>query len=175
MPSGDTEEEIDFFPGGPDDIERSPRETDGSSRLPIDTFPDGADRVAQDTSRHVWLLGTFLGLVVLCTIGWLLWRRLLGRVTEPRVAYARMGHLAALSRLGPSETSTPYEYGRRLGAALPDRSAFIDRIVETYVRACYGWRDLSNEDTSEIAEAWPRVRNGLLRRALGSLLPRRFR
>ena len=165
----DIEEGIDAFPGEAEDIGTLPDETDD-----IDTSPSEAGGIESITPWYVWPLGISVGLAVLGMVAWLLWRRLLGSVVEPRVAYARIGYLAALSRLGPQESFTPYEYGRRLRAALPDISGAIDKVVDTYVRACYGWRDLSNEDGSHIAEAWPQVRDRLLRRALCSLLPGRF-
>ena len=141
----------------------------------IGPFPDRTEDIEAAAPWYVWPLGISAGLAVLGMVVWLLWRRLLGSVVEPRVAYARIGYLAALSRLGPQESFTPYEYGRRLRAALPDISGAIDKVVNTYVRACYGWRDLSNEDGSHIAEAWPQVRDRLLRRALCSLLPGKSR
>ncbi len=141
----------------------------------IDTSPSEAGGIESITPWYVWPLGISAGLAVLGLVVWLLWRRLLGSVVEPRVAYARIGYLAALSRLGPEESFTPYEYGRRLRAALPDISGAIDKMVNTYVRACYGRRALSNEDRSHIAEAWPQIRNRLLRHALYSLLPGKFR
>ena len=138
-------------------------------------MPGETDTDGPPAPWYVWPLALSAGLVAVGTAIWLLRRRLLGSVAEPRVAYARMSYLAALGRLGSRENSTPYEYGRKLGMALPDLSPALDRIVEAYVRACYGWRDLSNEDRAQIAESWPQVRNGLLRRALRSLIPTRFR
>jgi hypothetical protein len=102
---------------------------------------------------------------------WLGWRRLLGHVLEPRVAYARIGYLAALSGIGPKESLTPQEYGRRLAAAVPETAAALDRIVHAYVRISYSRHNLNNEDRSNIARAWPQVRNHLLRRALYRAFP----
>ena len=160
LPPWDAGNGDDHVPGQTDDIDTSPSEAGGIESI---------------TPWYVWPLGISAGLAVLGMVVWLLWRRLLGPIVEPRVAYARIGYLAALTRLGPQESFTPYEYGRRLRAALPDISRAIDKMVETYVRACYGCRDLSNEDRSHIAEAWPQIRNRLLRRALYSLLPGKFR
>ena len=99
----------------------------------------------------------------------------MGRVSEPRAAYARMGYLAALIGLGPRETLTPYEYGRELSLALPEMSTAADTIVGSYVRTCYGPANVSDEEGSGIGEAWLQVRNGLLRSALHRLLPRKAR
>jgi transglutaminase-like putative cysteine protease len=123
---------------------------------------------------NVRLLGICLGLALFSAIIWLGWRRLLGQVSEPRVAYARIGYLAALSGVGPRENLTPQEYGRRLAAAVPEMSAALDKIVYTYVRVSYSKHNLNSEDRSNIAKAWPQVRNHLLRRALHSALPFKF-
>jgi hypothetical protein len=50
-------------------------------------------------------------------------------------------------------------------------SAALNKIVDTYVRACYGQHSLNSEDRSNIEKAWPQVRNHLLRHALNSALP----
>jgi hypothetical protein len=88
--------------------------------------------------------------------------------------YARIGYLAALSGVGPRENLTPQEYGRRLATAVPEMSAALDEIVYTYVRVSYSKHDLNSEDRSNIARAWPQVRNHLLRRALHNVLPFKF-
>ena len=169
IPPQDIEEGIDAFPGATEDIGPFPDRTED-----IGPLPDRTEDVEPEAPWYVWPLGITAGLAVLGTVMWLMWKRLLGQIIEPRVAYARIGYLATLSRLSPQETLTPYEYGRRLGTALPDVSAALNEIVDAYVRTCYGWRDLSNEDRSHVAEAWPQVRNRLLRRALHSLLPSKF-
>jgi transglutaminase-like putative cysteine protease len=143
-----------------------PQDADG-----IDDPAVEPDSKETDTPWNVRLLAIPLGLALFGAIVWLGWRRLLGQVSEPRVAYARIGHLAALSGVGPKENFTPQEYGRRLAAAVPKMSAALDEIVDTYVRVSYSKHDLNSEDRSNIARAWPEVRNHLLRRALHSALP----
>jgi transglutaminase-like putative cysteine protease len=133
--------------------------------------PDG---VETGSPWNVRLLGVPLGLALFGAITWLGWRRLLGQVSEPRVAYARIGYLAALSGVGPRENLTPQEYGRRLAATVPEISAALNKIVRTYVLVSYSKHDLNSEDRSNIARAWPQVRNHLLRRALHSALPFKF-
>jgi Domain of unknown function (DUF4129) len=95
-------------------------------------------------------------------------------VSEPRVAYARIGYLAALSGVGPKEDLTPQEYGRRLATAVPEMAAALDKIVSAYVRISYSKHDLNSEDRFNIARAWPQVRKHLLRRALYGALPFKF-
>jgi hypothetical protein len=138
-------------------------------------LPGDGEGTGIGATWYVRPLAVCLGLALLAAAVWLGWRRLLGEVAEPKVAYARIGYLATLSGLGPSDRLTPYEYGRVLSGAVPDVSADLDAVVDTYVRACYGRSDLTHEEQSRITQAWPRVRNGLLRRAIHGLLPRRFR
>jgi transglutaminase-like putative cysteine protease len=134
-----------------------------------------ADGTKAGTPWNVRLVGIALGLALLGTIIWLGWRRLLGQVSEPRVAYARVGYLAALSGVGPRESLTPHEYGRRLADAVPEMSTALNKIVDTYVRASYGQHNLSRGDRSTIEQAWPQVRNHLLRRAFHRTLLFKFR
>ena len=133
--------------------------------------PDDASTPAAWNFR---LLGISLGLVLLAAMIWLAWRRLLGKVAEPRAAYARMGYLAALSGMGPRQTLTPQEYGRQLAATVPGMATSLDRILHAYMRVSYSNHSLSNEDRSGVTKAWPQVRNHLLRYALRSTLPSRF-
>jgi len=146
-----------------------PQDSDGTGDSTVN--PGGTDT---GSPWNVRLLGIPLGLALFGAIMWLGWRRLLGQVSEPRVAYARIGYLAALSGVGPRENLTPQEYGRRLAAAVPEMSAALDEIVYTYVRVSYSEHDLDSEDRYNIARAWPQVRNHLLRRALHRALPFKF-
>jgi hypothetical protein len=57
---------------------------------------------------------------------------------------------------------------------VPEMSAALDKIVYTYVRVSYSKHNLTSEDRSNIARAWPQVRNHLLRHALHSALPFKF-
>jgi transglutaminase-like putative cysteine protease len=123
---------------------------------------------------NYWLLGVPLGLALVCAVLWLGWRRLLGQVSEPKVAYARIGYLAGLSGLGPRKNLTPQEYGRNLAAAVPQAARAVNQIVRTYVRASYSNHALSTEDRSDIATAWPQVRGHLLRHALHGALSLKF-
>jgi hypothetical protein len=134
------------------------------------TKPDSS---AGGIPLNVRLLGVFLGLTSLGVIIWLGWRRLFGQVSEPLAAYARVGHLAALSRMGPRENLTPQEYGRKLAAAIPEMAAALDQIVRTYMRVYYSKHRVNSEDRSNVARAWPYVRGHLLRYALTRIIPAR--
>jgi hypothetical protein len=150
--------------------------THGQAGLPPQDAEDpgdstvGPDGTETDSPWQGRVLGIPLGLALFGVMMWLGWRRLLGPVSEPRVAYARLGYLAALSGMGPRENLTPQEYGRRLASVVPEMSAALHRIVSAYVRVSYSRHDLTSEDKSTIAKAWPQVRHYLLRRALRSVL-----
>ncbi len=161
LPPGRIDQGIIGSPGAPD-----PGPPPGG---PEGVLPGEAEDRGSGLPWRLWLPVTVVGLAVLAMVGRLLWRRMLGEVMEPRVAYARMGHLAALSGLAPAESSTPHEFGRRLGVALPDVSADLDKIVSIYTRVRYGQRSISEEDRCSVADAWPRVRNRLLSSALRRL------
>ncbi len=143
-----------------------PQDTEGGSDSTIG--PDGGETGDPWNAR---LLGIPLGVALLGVVVWLGWRRLLGQVSEPRVAYSRIGYLAALSGMGPRENLTPQEYGRSLAAVVPEAAAALGVIVHTYMRVSYSKHGLNSGDRSVIAEAWPQVRNHLLRRALHRAFP----
>lgn len=141
----------------------------------IDDSAVKPDVIETDDPWSVRILAVSLGLALVGAIIWLGWRRLLGQVSEPRVAYARIGYLAALGGVGPRENLTPQEYGLKLAAAVPEMAEALDQIVHTYMAASYSRHNLNSEDRSRIAKAWPQVRNHLLRHALHRVLPFRFR
>jgi transglutaminase-like putative cysteine protease len=134
----------------------------------------GPDVPEPSAPLNPWVLGVPLGLGLFCAVVWLGWRRLLGQVSEPRVAYARIGYLAGLSGLGPRRNLTPQEYGRNLAAAVPTAATAVKQIVATYIRASYSNHDLTTGDRSDIARAWLQVRGHLLRHALHRALSLKF-
>lgn len=133
--------------------------------------PDG---MATGTPWNIRLLALSLGLALSAAVMWLVWRRLLGHVSEPRVAYARIGYLAALGGIGPRENLTPQEYGRKLAAAVPEMATSLGQILRAYMYVSYSDHGVSSEDRSNVAKAWPQVRNHLLEHALRSASPLRF-
>ena len=129
------------------------------------------DAIETGTPWNVRLLGVALGLALFGVMMWVVWRRLLGRISEPRLVYARIGYLGALSGVGPKANLTPQEYGYKLATAIPGMAAALDQIVSTYVRVSYSKHNLSSEDRCIIEKAWPQVRNHLLRRMLRRTIP----
>lgn len=178
IPTDDQHAYDEFAPQTPDDFGVIPGEP-GDSPPGEAGYPGPSSGGMQPGRRaglpYVLPVVIAAGIAALGTALWLIRRRLMGQVTEPRLAYARTGYLAALSGLGPQDNLTPYEYGNRLTAALPEVSTSLERIVDTYVRSSYGQHGITEEDRRQIAEAWPPVRNHFVRRALRGLLPGRFR
>ncbi len=158
-------ENPDTVPGEMEDVDTLPGETED-----IASLPSAREDVDTGMSWPFRLLGLSIPFTGVGVVAWLLWRRLLGNTNEPRVAYARMGYLAALSRLGPRQTHTPYEYGRTLQSIFPEMSLPIGRIVDTYVQVCYGSPYASEEDRALIGTLWPQVRRTLLNHMLHSRL-----
>jgi transglutaminase-like putative cysteine protease len=146
-----------------------PQGTEGGSDSTVE--PDGGET---STPWNVRLLGIPLGLALFGVLMWLGWRRLLGQVSDPRLAYARIGYLAALGGMSPRENLTPQEYGHRLATTVPEMSAALDKIVDAYMRVSYSKHNLNSEDRYNIARAWLQVRNSLLRRALRGVFPFKF-
>jgi len=178
IPIEDPPSDDEVVPEKPDDFGLIPGEPVGPP--PGETgdpgpSPGGTLPVQKETPPYVLPLGIAAGLAAFGSVLWLMRRRLLKGITEPRLAYARTGLLATLSGLGPQENLTPYEYGHRLTTAVPEVSVSLDRIVDAYVRSCYRRCGTSDEDRLQIAEAWPHVRNHLLRHAFRSLLPGRLK
>ena len=170
MPPGDMVEHPDVIPGEAERTEQVPGPQEDTDHIPGQAADGGVIPLPYLRAVRV-LVG--LALVILALR--LVWRRLLGRVSEPRVAYSRIGRLAALSRLAPHASLTPYEYGRRLSAAMPDVSVELNSLVDDYVRVCYGGCRVTADDGSRVALAWPRVRDELLFRALSRILPGKSR
>jgi len=156
------------FPGLP--VEPANDETGYPAPSPGETQPG-----QKGSLPYILPLVIAAGLAALGTVLWLMRRRLLKEVMDPRVAYARTGLIATLIGLGPQDNLTPYEYAHRLATAVPEVSVPLDRIVDAYVRDRYGRSGITGQDRLRIAEAWPKVRNHLLRHVLRGLLPARFR
>lgn len=180
LPQQDVEDYAGGYPGdtepagappvGIEDTGVSPDEPEDTADLP--SIVEGTRTVA---TWPFWPLGLSISLAGLGVVVRVLWRRLLGKTTEAQVVYTRIGYLAALTRLGPRETHTPYEYGRTLRTALPEVSTAIDSIVDTYVRICYGACCPDENDRIIIGSAWSKIRNRLIRHALETHLLSKLR
>jgi transglutaminase-like putative cysteine protease len=99
--------------------------------------------------------GSVIGLL------WTFGRRMLAnlrRSSSASAVYAKMCRFADALRLGPGMTETPLEYGRRLAAALPEGSEYIDSVARLYTECRFSPRkDLEGEDLERLQKAW----NGL--------------
>jgi hypothetical protein len=110
-------------------------------------------------------------------VGEALAERLRPPPASPRPARPRLGRMgpgelvryfyrAALSRaerggLGRAPAETPYEYGARLRADLPEDAEAVDGLTEEYVAAAYGPRPATPADARRARALWERLRAAL--------------
>ena len=129
---------------------------------------EGSGPTAQGgTPRWVWVLVALGGLSAALVATWWAFRRYMFAAYEPEEVYGRVQALAAVGGLGGATPKTPYQFGERLKSLLPLHHERLDLIVDTYVRARYGARRLSSEQTRELADAWLNLRFPLLITAIG--------
>ena len=129
---------------------------------------DAGGAVAQPgTPGWVWLLAILGGATASCVAAWWAFRRYMFASYEPDDVYRRVQALAGVGGLGGATPKTPYQFGERLKSLLPLHRERVDLIVDTYVRARYGGRRLSVEQSRDLADAWLNLRFPLLMTALG--------
>ena len=88
-----------------------------------------------------WLL-SLLGIVVVLAAGArLFWLRVMETSTDPEKLFGRLGLLGRLNSMGPQPHETPYQFGNRLGQALPELEAPCSVVVDRYVQWKYSKRD----------------------------------
>jgi len=102
-----------------------------------------------------WLRNVFWATLLICLIGWLLWRHWEPRSLSPAArAYLRLQRLASLAGLPPRFHQTPYEYAAALTGAFPRRARAINTIVSLYVRERFGGYAPDEEALRRLGEAW---------------------
>ena len=62
---------------------------------------------------------------------------------------------------------TPYEYGVRLRAALPEQEPEVVELTEAFVIARYSPHPVTSEEANVLKRTWRRVRGALRRWRLG--------
>ncbi len=130
------------------------------------------------SSPWTWLgLGLGLVLALAAPAGTVAYaRRGLFRLGYPTVAYAFMCFLGRLAGTGPRPQETPWEYGARLGDALPEHREAVSRVTQGFVAARYDpSKQVDHRETEGVRAAWLSLRGPLLRRMLRRLVPRRRR
>ncbi|NTU83063.1 MAG: DUF4129 domain-containing protein [Chloroflexales bacterium] len=78
-----------------------------------------------------------------------------------RYFYASTLRRAERVGLGRRRADTPYEYGARLGAQLPDSADEVDQLTEAYLAAAYAPRPTTAEEARQARGLWERLRRRL--------------
>lgn len=142
-------------------------EIEGEGEFPIGSGdpldPDDAGPfVAGPTTS--WLPAILI-LAIAALVGalglWAAWRRIPS--AQPELAYNAITRLATRLGYGPRPAQTAYEYADRLGEMVPPARNDLALITTAKVEATYGRREPGESLLLSIAEAYRRVRLGLLR------------
>jgi hypothetical protein len=89
------------------------------------------------------------------------WQRPLVGLSAAERAFAEFVRLAGLVGLAPRRVETPFEYGRRVGGAIPEAAGEISTITAAYVEERYARRS-SPDEGGLLAAAWRRLRRALV-------------
>ena len=106
-------------------------------------------------------------LLILLTVGlaglllYALYRRVPS--AEPALAFNSLSRIATRLGYGPQPAQTTYEYAQRLGELVPVANDDLRLIATAKVEATYGRREPGQSTLAMIADAYRRVRVGLLR------------
>lgn len=119
------------------------------------------------TPGWVWVLVVLGGVSATGVAAWWAFRRYMFASYEPEAVYGRVQALAAVGGLSGATPRTPYQFGERLKTLLPLHQERLDLIVDTYVRARYGGRRLSAQESADLADAWLNLRFPLLVTSVG--------
>jgi transglutaminase-like putative cysteine protease len=131
----------------------------------IDTF------VVQEESHTISrvVLTVIVGLVAITALLFLLvqvsWQWGLRSYSYPAQIWEKTLRLGRWSRIRPLPQETPREVIARLRKELPDVED-LDYLSESYMKARYGNRQLTDEERSRLTQVWNKARNGLLSRVL---------
>ncbi|MBI4200983.1 MAG: transglutaminase domain-containing protein [Chloroflexi bacterium] len=109
-------------------------------------------------------LGTALSGVA---AGFAFWTRgLLATPAAAEAVYRKMERMSLLAGLGPRTGQTPREYGRALSRQMPNLAHQVESVIETYSKARYDRRGVSESEQAGAREAWQAMRRKLLLRVL---------
>ena len=98
----------------------------------------------------------------------------LSRYLRPRSVvqvWRRLSLLCRLAGLPPASGDTPYEFGRRLAAALPEAALPIRALADNFAVAAYAPPHVAETRRAAIMELWQQLRPTLLRRVARRFTP----
>lgn len=124
-------------------------------------------RAAQIERALPWVLGGLTLLLIAGGVVGALWWDTRG-LSPAAAIFGRITRLGRLAGVSAAAQSTPYEYGKRLAAAIPDEHRAIHRLVDAYVGERYA---RAKPDPQDLLGDWRAVRPALLAVALRRLIP----
>lgn len=123
---------------------------------------EDSSAVIRNAAIALAICGLFL------VLGILVWNLTLRGLPFPARVYERMRRFGYLAGMSNRPSETPYEYSRRLQAAIPGYSGDIGAIVSAYVEVTFSgvsWSRVREQEV-EMEKAWRRVRQALVHNAL---------
>jgi transglutaminase-like putative cysteine protease len=135
--------------------------------------PDEVDAlvIEEESSSFIStvMISAILGVVAVLVLGagvfQLSWQRGLGGYPYPVQIWEKTLRLARWSRIRPRPQETPREVIDRLRESLPEVED-LDYLGESYIRARYGHKELTEEERDRLKGVWNQARNTLLARLL---------
>ena len=92
----------------------------------------------------------------------ILWVRQYGGLQSPQAAYERMHRLATFLGAPSAPSQTAFEFSRSLSRLIPEASADVDLVSNTFVRQRYGGIMPSAMEELRLIWAWRRIKRALL-------------
>ncbi len=118
-------------------------------------------------SGRVWAAAALGAGFALLAAGWWAFRRFMFAARDPAVVYGRVRSLAALGGMSGGMSLTPFQFGERLTALLPQHRERVALIVGAYVQARYGGKPIPLGLESRLEDAWLNLRFPLLAASVG--------
>jgi hypothetical protein len=94
---------------------------------------------------------------------------LLPEVASVRQVYRQLLRWAAAGGYPRQISQTPGEYSEKLAGLLPEAGGDLDLITQRYMRARYGAFLYTGDELKELSEAWHRLKQNRLKRAMAEL------
>lgn len=109
-----------------------------------------------------WAAGVLGALAIAGGLVWYLWRRYMSPARDPETAFRRLAFLARLNALAPASYQTPFQFLERLYEEMPDHRDQLSIIIASYVRRLYGRKEITEEESDSLVQAWMEIRMPLL-------------
>ena len=80
----------------------------------------------------------------------------------PQQIWEKTVRLASWGGMRPRPGQTPHDYARRLGKRFRDVQDDMPTLADAYVKSRFGHKEISEDETAAIKDAWPEVRANLV-------------